>query len=190
MAEILEISAVVLGLIYLILLIQEKIACWFFGIAGSLLSIYLFYSIQLYSESILYIYYVIIGIYGYNLWNKAKGQELAVTTITVKNHLQIIIIGVVAAIILGYIFENYTDAKNPYLDATTTTFSFIASWLEAKKILSAWIFWLFINAATVVLYVQQDLDYYLFLTLIYFVFSAYGYLKWRKSFLLSKSLTE
>ena len=64
MIDNLELIAVILGLIYLILLIKEKIACWIFGILSSAISIYLFYSIQLYSEAILYFYYVIIGIYG------------------------------------------------------------------------------------------------------------------------------
>ena len=74
MIDNLELIAVILGLIYLILLIKEKIACWIFGILSSAISIYLFYSIQLYSEAILYFYYVIIGIYGFWLWS-IKGVE-------------------------------------------------------------------------------------------------------------------
>jgi hypothetical protein len=34
---------------------------------------------------------------------------------------------------LAYIFESYTNADKAYLDAFTTIFSFLATYLEAKK---------------------------------------------------------
>ena len=67
MDQILEITAVLFSLTYLVLLIKEKIACWFFGIAASIISIYIFYKTGLYSEAILYSFYVIIGFYGFLL---------------------------------------------------------------------------------------------------------------------------
>lgn len=142
MNDILEATAVLLSLVYLILLIKENINCWFFGISASLVSIYIFYSIKLYSEAILYVYYVFVGIYGYLLWRKKQNKKkaLKVNTISAKNHLLIIALGIIISILLGYFFENYTEAVNPYLDAVTTVFSFIASFLEAKKILTAWVF--------------------------------------------------
>lgn len=187
---LLEASAVVLNLIYLFLLIKERISCWFFGIAASLLSIILFYKIGLYSEAILYVYYVIIGFYGYWLWSKNLNSEakLKVSTRSAKFHVIIISIGILISLTVGYGFSNYTDAVNPYLDAATTTFSFIASILEAKKILSSWLFWIVINAATIVLYIQQDLVLYLLLTFVYFGFSITGFLQWKKSYQLSKRL--
>ena len=188
MTNYLEIIAVIFSLIYLFLLMQEKIACWFFGIASSIVSISIFYSIGLYSESLLYVYYIIIGIYGYRLWYKKKNNTpLKVKKISNKKHLIILIIGSLTALLTGYFFDIHTNAVNPYLDAFTTIFSIITSYLEAKKVLSAWVFWIFINAATIILYLQQDLSYYLLLTVIYLIFSFLGYFKWRKSF--SKKLT-
>tara|TARA_B100000809_G_scaffold249300_2_gene280439 strand:+ start:10397 stop:10969 length:573 start_codon:yes stop_codon:yes gene_type:complete len=177
-----EILAVVLNLIYLYLLIKEKIACWYFGIAGSVLSIYLFYSIGLYSESILYVYYVVIGVYGYSLWKKgaASDSRLKIKAIGIKKHVIIIIGSVLVALLVGWFFKNNTDAVNPYLDAFTTVFSFVASFLEAKKLISSWVFWMVINTATIVLYAQQELYSYLFLTIVYVVFSVIGFIKWRK----------
>jgi len=185
----LEIIAVFLNLIYLILLIKEHIACWFFGISGSIISIYIFYSIGLYSESILYIYYVVIGIYGYQLWKKKDSPEdnLKIKTISLKKHFLIIAFGILLAIVVGQYFKSHTDAVNPYLDAFTTIFSFIASFLEAKKILSSWLFWIVINTATVLLYFQQNLNYYLLLTIIYIVFSFIGYIDWKKKHKIAKA---
>lgn len=185
----LEIIAVVLNLIYLILLIKEQIACWFFGVSGSIVSIYLFYSIGLYSESILYIYYVFIGIYGYQLWKKKNKPKnnLNIRTISLKKHFLIVISGIVLALIAGQYFKSHTDAVNPYLDAFTTIFSFIASFLEARKILSSWLFWIVINTATILLYFQQSLDYYLSLIIIYIAFSFIGYIDWKKKHQITKA---
>jgi len=88
---------------------------------------------------------------------------------------------------LGYFFGECTEAVNPYLDALTTIFSFIASILEARKILTSWLFWIFINLMTITLYVQQNLIIYVSLTIVYFVFSIVGYLEWKKSHQLTKA---
>jgi len=178
----LEFIAVLLGLAYLFFLIKEQIICWLFGVLGSLISIVLFYKTGLYAESILYIYYVIIGVYGFVYWKKnvQKNKVFEVTDFSISTYLYLIILGEVLAIILGYCFANYTDAKMPYLDAHTTIFSFIASYLEAKKKLGAWKFWIVINFITIILYINRDLSLYTGLTVIYTIFSFVGYKKWKK----------
>jgi len=188
MIDNLELIAVILGLIYLILLIKEKIACWIFGILSSAISIYLFYSIQLYSEAILYFYYVIIGIYGFWLWS-IKGVEkksFQIKDFKLRSHLITIVIGIVLSLLLGYSFSSLSDASSPYLDSFTTIFSFIASYLQAKKILSSFIYWIVINAATLYLYLHKELEFYFFLTVIYFIFSFVGFITWQKKMALQR----
>ena len=178
---LLEIVAVGLSLTFLILLIKENIYCWFFGITGSLVSIFLFYRIGLYAESILYCYYVIIGVYGYQLWNSNKeNQQLPILDVPGKRHLIFIVTGTVLAFGLGYILTEYTQASNPYLDAFTTVFSFLASYLEAKKILSGWYYWIIVNGVTLGLYLSKDLYIYFLLTLLYFALSFYGLREWKR----------
>ena len=89
---ILEILSVGLSLTFLILLIKENVNCWFFGISGSIVSIFLFYKIGLYAESILYFYYVIIGIYGYQLWGSKNKSQLPVIDVPKNKHLSFLII--------------------------------------------------------------------------------------------------
>ncbi|WP_298531218.1 nicotinamide riboside transporter PnuC [uncultured Algibacter sp.] len=178
----LEIIAVVFGLAYLVFLIKEKIICWVFGVLGSLTSIVLFYRTGLYSESILCIYYVLIGIYGFIHWKKSSknNKDFLVSDYPLSTYLLLLFIGEILSLLLAFGFDNYTSAKMPYLDAHTTVFSFIASYLEAKKKLASWKFWIVINAVTIVLYLNRDLNYYTFLTFVYFVFSFVGYFQWKK----------
>jgi nicotinamide mononucleotide transporter len=131
MNEFIEIVAVIFNLTYLFLLMKEKIQCWYFGIVGSALSIYLFYTTGLFSEAILYIYYVAIGIYGFLFWKKNEFKKsLRVRKISIKQNIYWIILGIILAVGLGTIFKLNTKATTPYLDAFTTTFSFIASYLS------------------------------------------------------------
>jgi|SaaInl0LU_22_DNA_1037365.scaffolds.fasta_scaffold00249_9 nicotinamide mononucleotide transporter len=182
---VLELGSVVLSVLFLVFLIKENKNCWFYGIGASLLSIFLFYRIHLYSESILYIYYVFIGFYGYFLWNKneKENEVLRISLPGLSSHVLLFFIGVFSGGCLGYVFENFTDAENAYLDAFTTVFSFIASYLEARKVLTTWILWIFLNGVTIYLYSQKELDWYAGLTVLYTFFSFVGYFKWRKLFL-------
>lgn len=184
----LELSAVVLNLAYLYFLIKEKIICWFFGISASLLSIFLFYRSGLYSEAILFVYYVLIGIYGYILWrrNEQHKDKLKIQVVSFEKHVYFITLGIGLAFLTGWYFNTYTAASAAYLDAFTTVFSFIASYLQARKILGNWIFWIIINGTTLILYLKKDLYYYTGLTVIYLIFSVVGYMAWRRQFKLEK----
>jgi nicotinamide mononucleotide transporter len=182
----LEIFAVVFGLAFLYFLINQRIICWVFGIVSSLLSIFLFYHSQLYSEAILYSYYVVMGFYGFYLWNKKEENlelksVLRIRELAIKYHLYFLMICLTLSMLLAYIFESYTNADKAYLDAFTTIFSFLATYLEAKKILSAWIYWIVINGVTIVLYLSKDLDVYAGLSVVYFVMSFVGYYRWKQA---------
>ncbi len=185
LATIIEIVAVIFSTIYLFLLVKENIWCWLFGILSSFLSIYLFVEAKLYSESILYGFYVLVGFYGWYTWSNPKSDKpLAIKVLGVQLHLMWLVLGFVFAFIIGYIFQNYTDAEKSFIDANTTAFSLIASYLEAHKYLYAWIYWIVINGVSVWLYFTQGLSIYAGLMVLYFVMSGVGFWRWRKRYLL------
>jgi nicotinamide mononucleotide transporter len=186
----LEIISVLLSLLFLIFLLKEKKVCWIFGILGSLTSIYLFYLTKLYSECILFTYYVLMGFYGYHLWSKEskEGNPFQISKWSLVHHIYILIFGAFVSFSLGYYFENYTTAEKSYLDAFTTVFSFIATYLEAKKILSTWIFWIILNGLSTYLYFSRGLNIYAILALLYFIISFYGYVEWKRKFDNSKKV--
>jgi len=179
---IIEVLAVVFGLIYIWLLIKERIECWIFGILGSLLSIFLFVHTKLYSEAILYSYYVVVGFYGYYLWSRKSKDDsvLRISDVNPVNHVYYILSSCVLAFSLAWFFNAYTDAERPYIDSFTTVFSFLATFLEAKKVLSSWKYWIVINGLTIGLYFDKGLDIYAGLILVYFIMSFVGYFKWKK----------
>lgn len=166
-------------------MIRQHISCWFFGIVGSLLSIFLFFHSQLYSEAILYFYYVIMGFYGYFLWSQkdSKNESFILSVNEFKFFTHFICFSICSFFALGmaWLFDTYTDADRPYLDAFTTVFSFFATYLEAKKVLSGWLYWIVINGITILLYTSKGLDIYAALTVVYFLMSFVGYYQWRRT---------
>ena len=180
----LEIISVVLSLIFLVFLLKEKKICWVFGILGSLTSIYLFYQTKLYSECILFAYYVVMGFYGYHLWDKnsKNGKDFQISNWSFTPHIYLVVVGILLSLSLGYYFDNFTNAEKSYLDAFSTIFSFIATYLEAKKVLSAWIFWIILNGLSTYLYFTRGLNIYALLALVYFIISFYGYVTWKEKF--------
>ena len=182
-ANILELLSVGLNLIYLFLLIKENIWCWIFGIVGSLLGILVFLNVKLYSESILYGIYVLIGIYGWYTWaNDGNEKEFIISRWSIKNIVIAILVGIGLSSLLGYFFYKNTDANNPFVDSHTTVFSLIASYMQAHKVLANWIFWIIINGVSVGLYWMRGLDFYGWLMVIYFISSFVGLYEWNRRY--------
>ena len=178
---ILEIVAVIFGITYVILAAKNKISCWIFGIVGSVLSIFLFvvYA-KLYAESVLYLFYVFAGIYGWVNWKKLK-EENQVYQHHLKTHLQIIIGGTIVTFLFYYAMTYlFSGAKKPLTDSFTTIFSFIATYLTTRKWIENWIYWVVIDAVTTYLYFSRGLEIYSILMLAYSFIAIYGYLEWKK----------
>ncbi len=171
------------ALLYVVLAAVENVWCWLFGILSSALSVYFCYSGQLFLESGLSIFYVIIGIYGWYQWlhGSKENKKLSIVSYSVIKNSQLLLIGGIIWLPLGFISGRYSTQVMPYLDAFITAFSIIATWMTAKKILENWIYWIVIDALAIVLYASRG--YYL-LALLYFIYTLLaltGYIKWRNT---------
>jgi len=182
-----EILTVLFSLGFLVLLIRENKWCWLLGIISSILSIYLFYISKLYAESVLYIFYVGMGFYGWYVWDhRQRNEDFKIVKWDLQKHLPYLGAGVLLTGIIYYIFKTYTDAARSLADSFSTSFSLVATYLEAHKIFRMWIYWIILNGFTVWLYFDRGLNIYAALMVIYFGFSIYGYFDWKKKLLNEK----
>ena len=133
-SSVLEWVVLSLNVVFLLLLIRENIWCWIFGIVASLISVVLFFEAKLYSETLLYSVYVILGIYAWIHWHtNSKKAPMPIQTKSILYHGQALAIGVLVWFGLGFFFKTYTDSNLPWADACSTSFAFVATYLEAKK---------------------------------------------------------
>lgn len=178
----LEYCAVAFNVAYVILAAKRNIWCWPMGIIGSLLSIFLFLQVKIYAEAVLFIYYVGMGIYGWISWRKVGYNEPFIAdSWSLRRHVWVILGGYFGVLLLCWFLNEFTDAAMPLLDSFTTIFSFIATYLVARKVLENWIYWIAIDSLTVYLYLAQGLKVYALLSLFYTVMAVYGYSTWRKN---------
>lgn len=179
---------IILGLnfVFLTLIILENIWCWLFGITASILSVLIFLSpsVALYSEALLYSTYVVLGIYAWITWNKNKQKNGVVPIIKLPliRHLPYIAIGAFLTYGLGWFFDTYTESKLPWADAFSTSFAFVATYLEAKKILNSWVYWIILNFFSVWLYRTRNLEVMSYMMIGFALFSIVGLAVWMKSY--------
>ena len=178
--------AVLSSIIYVILAAKRSILCWLFAFIGSTLFVYLCYIGQLYIESILQLFYVVMAVVGWLTWKNSNSDEVLIKKWAIKKHLINILISGFIAVLIGYGFDNYTSQANPYIDAFTTCYSLYATFMVTRKILGNWIYWIVIDLASIYLYAQQD--YYLTAVQygLFTLLAVYGYMVWRKEYKLQK----
>ena len=174
---LLEALSVILNILFLVLFTKEIKLCWVFGILGSLLGAILFYYQKYYSETLLYLFYTGIGFYAYRYWNVKENETFTIKPMSSKMAFTLILSTTLLALGLGFIMTK-TDADKPYLDALSTVFGIIATFLEIYKYLAAWLFWIAINAFTVWLYGIKELNFFAFQMIIYTLLSIRGYWLW------------
>lgn len=186
-ALVVEILATVANLGFILLLIREKVLCWSFGIVGSLLSVWLFVDARLYSEAALYLFYALMGVWGWLRWQRREREDgNLVTTWTPARHVVAIAVAGACALGLGSLTQAFTDAERPMIDAFTTSFSFLATYLEITKTLEAWVYWFILNLTSIWLYQDRNLDIYAVLIGLYSVMSIWGFFSWQKSWRLQQ----
>ena len=188
--DYLEYAIVALGALFVWFESRNNILCWPIGIVQSGLAIILTINILLYSEAILYGFYVVMGVVGWTRWKKQnKKPNQTIQELSLRNHVLIFLSGVALAFILDFVFSNYTDADKTQLDAFTTSFSIIGTFLLIERILSNWIYWIVLNGTTVYLYFIKDVEflgiYYIGMTLM----SIYGLYRWFTLYKAQKALS-
>jgi len=187
-AQIVEIVATVLGLVFVTGAILRKVWCWLPGILSSALIIYNLVMAGLYAEIMLQVFYIIMGAYGWYSWvvtARRVSREGVQTNLPVRvqillRHVLLLLGGTGVALLLAWVLRTWTEAQRSMVDSLTSVFGIIATWLEARMIIGAWIYWIVINIVSTWLYYDRTLKIYAILYVIYLVASVIGYIEWRK----------
>ena len=177
--SIIESAAVFFSILYVILAVKESIWCWAAAAISVSLYIYICYTAQLYTETGLQVFYLIMAFYGYHQWNK-NNSTLKVKQWTTIKHLLILVLAASLTFLMGFYFTIYTDAAMPLVDSFTTVFSVFATYMITKKILGNWLYWIVIDAVSVYLYFSRDLHLTSLLFIVYTVIAILGYFSWLK----------
>ena len=174
-------TAVILAVLYLLLAVRQHILCWLCWIISSCLYLYVMYEAGLYMESMLQIFYIIMGFYGWSQWNRSGDQgSFQVNRWSPLNHLIAIAVVLMLTFASGQVLELYTEAAMPFIDALTTWGAVVTTYMVAKKLLENWIYWFVIDSISIYLFVSRELYFTAFLFLVYLFIIVIGYRSWRE----------
>ncbi|QZT38611.1 nicotinamide riboside transporter PnuC [Halosquirtibacter xylanolyticus] len=181
----LEWISAILGFLYIFCSIREHILTWFFGVLTSALYIYVFFVNKFYADMSLQVYYVIISVYGWYMWtkkSKSNGEksDISIRYTTRKEWLYIIVSSLVLYVGIWYLLAYHTDSPVPKVDAFTTAFGIVATWMMTKKLIEQWLFWVVIDLVAAIAYFYKDMTPTVLLMSTYTVLAAVGFYQWKR----------
>jgi nicotinamide mononucleotide transporter len=181
----LEIFGVVTALLYIVLAAIEKASCFIFGLLSSIVYIYISIGATYYYDALINAYYLVMSVYGLLLWKK-KSEEKSTVIIKLEQKKMAVLLaaGTVMVLLMGYLSSKYTNGSLPYIDAFTTVFALIATWMVVKKVLQNWLIWIVVDLIAAAMYWHKSLNFTAVLFLIYTVMAGVAYVLWKKKFIL------
>ena len=170
------------ALVYVVLAARENPWCWAWGAVSCALWGYVsFTQYDLWLDALLQVYYVGMSVYGLYHWvyKSADQAQLPVIRWPLKRHLLLFAVGIPLSLLFGYLFAAYTPAAATYLDAFTTVFAVLTTYLVARKVLENWYYWIGIDVALCYLYASRGALLFALLMVVYVGIAVWGLGRWR-----------
>jgi nicotinamide mononucleotide transporter len=187
----LEIAGTIVGFIYLWQEVKASIWLWLTGIVMPAIYTVVFFENGLYADFAIQVYYILAALYGFLMWEFGKknqyGDELRIVHTTQRQMVWLCAITAVLFVPIYWILTTYTDSAVPFWDSLTTSMSFVALWMLAKKHVEQWIAWIVIDIISAGLYFYKGIYFTSILYGVYTVVAFYGYRKWN---LMEKEQTD
>lgn len=174
---VLEVLAIVFGLLYTVLFILEVQYCFVFAIIGAIIYAFLCVKKKIFAEVFLQLFYIPMAIYGWLNWGEYGENSFSRVT-------HVIFLGstVFATLAVGYLLKKNTESKLPYWDAFTTVFSLTATWLMVNFIHEMWLYFIAVNTVSMFLYYQRGMKLSVFLYAFYVYLSVSAWFGWELIF--------
>lgn len=165
------------------------------GIAGILLSMYIFIGAdyKLYPDAALNFYYLVMSVYGWYFWTRkqsrqdydngrpdAQEQETPITWCTRKELMIAAGIFIVLWIILYWWLSTYKINNVPIMDSFSSAMASAGMWLLAKRKVENWIALLIADFVDIGMFFVKKLILFSGLSIFYVVIAWLGYLAWKK----------
>ncbi|MCF6349886.1 MAG: nicotinamide riboside transporter PnuC [Flavobacteriaceae bacterium] len=205
---VLEIMAMIFGITSVVYAKKENKLVFPTGFISTSIYIYILYYYEIFGDLTINIYYTIMSIYGWYMWNKWIGKNpIPISRTTKKDKLIAISIYTLATIFVIYIYRinnvmpndlNFSESINfaitnlktnrleniklvvPFIDTFTTATAFVAMWLMTQKKIENWIFWIATNILSIPLYFVKGLGFTGIQYIIFLILAIQGYKQWKK----------
>ena len=186
---LLEIIAVVFGLLSVWFAKKANILVYPTGIISVLIYVYICLEAQLYADMGINAFYFLMSVYGWIMWTR-KVEHSHVRPITFSSRSDYIfsailfILSVVIILLLLKYFkgtdEDYWSTGVPYIDLFTTSVFIVGMLQMALKKVENWLFWIVGDIISVPLYFYKGLYFTSLQFAVFLIIAVAGYYEWKK----------
>lgn len=178
-----ELVAAIISAVAVWLTVKRKPLCWPIGLASVVIYAWVFIDAKLYSDALLQGMFGIMIVYGWVRWMQHldAGGRVRIAPLPLRRAGLHCALGVVGALVLGYVMQRWTDAALPWLDASLTSFSLVGQWWEAKRHTAAWWMWIAVDTIYIGEYIYKDLNITAVLYVGFLAMAAAGLRSWNKA---------
>ena len=183
---ILDITATIVGFVYVWLEYKASIYLWLVGIVMPAIDIFKYFDAGLYADFGMAVYYLLAAVYGFVIWKffKKRGQdqvgEMPITHFRQRLIIPSTIVFLLAWSAIYWILVRFTNSNVPVTDSFVNALSIIGLWTLARKYVEQWLVWIVVDVVCCVLYVYKGLPFTAGLYGLYVVIAIFGYFKWKR----------
>lgn len=183
-----EIVAVLLGVIAVYLSTRQNVWTYPLGIISVFLYIDIFFTVKLYADMGLQVFFIALQAYGWYEWlyGGENKSALRVSRVPRRVRLLLLLIVAVGTAMLGMTLHQYTDASLPYVDSFLAVLSMAGQWLLARKYIENWPVWIVVNIGSIAMYGYKELYFTMVLYGVYLILAVIGYVAWKKDIIVSR----
>lgn len=180
--SLIEWVAAALVLINVALVARRSVWNYPFALAAVSLYAVLFYEAKLYSDMLLQGFFILLNLYGWLNWTRARDQDgVPVGWMTVRDRW----VWAVAAILIwlswSFGMHSFTDAAAPWADGAIAVFSIAAQWLLARRRVESWWLWIAVDLIAIPLFAWRGLYPTSAVYLVLLFISINGLLQWQRA---------
>lgn len=181
---------------------RAKVLSWPVGILGTILYLFLFYQIHLYSDMIEQVYFLVTGFMGWYAWLHPRtatetddNNELKISFNTVKQNIWYAVFILGGTFVLTFVvthLDNWlpqyfpVQASFAFIDALTTVMSFVAQYLLIRKKVENWMLWIVVDIVGVWLYYEKGVKFISMEYGLFLIIASYGFWGWIKELMVNK----
>ncbi len=175
----LSLISLVFGIVGVLLTIRQSIWCWPFALIATLSSLFDFFSVRLFGDMALQVFYFASGVYGWVYWKYQQTQSFFVSRMHVKYIVPLIVSTFLQGLLYYYVLA-YFRGDLIIADALLTAASVTTTYMMTRKWLENWGCWVVIDVAYCALYIYKNMPLYAVLYLVFAAMSVYAFTTWNK----------
>lgn len=181
---VLEIVAVLFGLISVLFAKKNNILVYPTGIISTLIFVYLLNKWGLIGDMLINGYYTTMSVYGWYIWTRKTNNkpDFPISRMSVKEYYHAIIIFMLTILFVVVVYKYFNKFTHwtAYIDTFTSGIFFVGMWLMAKRKIENWLLWIVGDIVSVPLYFYKGYTFTSLQYIIFTIIAIYAYLEWKK----------